>query len=120
MIMPKCGRCGGWYDDISVGCVKCGSIIPPTASRVPNNIQPSVSRVPNNVQSPEHSPFGGLLSGMFVLIGFMFWWMYWGYIEDLELDTAHTMQGLAYMFWVAAIVVAIHSTGKYVVENLKK
>ena len=57
---------------------------------------------------------------MFVLIGFMFWWMYWGYIEDLELDTAHTMQGLAYMFWVAAIVVAIHSTGKYIVENLKK
>ena len=107
--MPKCGRCGGWYDDISIGCVKCGSIIPPP-----------VSRISSNIQSPEHSPFGGLLSGMFVLIGFMFWWMYWGYIEDLELDTAHTMQGLAYMFWVAAIVVAIHSTGKYIVENLKK
>jgi hypothetical protein len=107
--MPKCGRCGGWYDDILIGCVKCGSVSPPP-----------VSRVANNTESPENSPFTGLLSGLFVLIGLMFWWMQWGYIEDLELDTAHTMQGLAYMFWVAAIVVAIHSTGKYIVEHLKK
>ena len=37
--MPKCGRCGGWYDDISIGCVKCGPNIPPTLENIPNTIQ---------------------------------------------------------------------------------
>ena len=49
----------------------------------------------------------------------LFWWLSGVFVQELELGTAHFLQGLAYTCWFGGVVSAAHSVEKALL-NAKK
>ena len=59
------------------------------------------------------------VTGTAVALGMLFWWLSGVFVQELELGTAHFLQGLAYTCWFGGVVSAAHSVEKALL-NAKK
>ena len=78
-----------------------------------------VRKIPDQIQSPVRSPPKGIFSGILIIIGLIYWIDAINSIDE-DLQKYNTFVGIAYACWVGAIVVAIHSVGKYIGGSQKK